>query len=197
MSTFYITMAFGLLMGAAGIALYVAVFGTRRVFEERLADLAVKMRLSQADPEGKEDEGFGRLLLQWAVRHLPPPKTDTPTGEKMVQMLVQAGYIKSAAPQIFQVIRFGSAAVFMVIGLLMAVITAQPTTTAIAYAAAGVAIGFFAPSYYIGNRARAAKARSDGNSPTCSTCWWSASKRDSDCMRRSRWWEPRPNVTGR
>ena len=48
----FITVAFGFLIGAAGIGLYVAVFGTRRVLEDRLADLAVKMRLSQGDLDG-------------------------------------------------------------------------------------------------------------------------------------------------
>jgi len=154
MNPIYITVAFGFLMGAAGIGLYVAVFGTRRVLEDRLADLAVKMRLSQGDIEGLVDETFGRVLLKWAVRHLPPPNTDTPSGEKMVQSLVQAGYIKSAAPQIFQVIRFGSAACFSLIALFVGIFTEQPSGTAISYGIAGGAIGFFIPSYYLGNRAR-------------------------------------------
>jgi tight adherence protein C len=151
----FITVAFGFLMGAAAIGLYIAVFGTRRVLEDRLADLAVKMRLSQGGLDGQEDEGFGRVLLQWAVRHLPPPKTDTPSGEKMVQALVQAGYIKSAAPQIFQVVRISSAAVFTLIAFLVGIFTGQPSGTAMAYGLAGAGIGFFAPSYYIGNRGRA------------------------------------------
>jgi tight adherence protein C len=150
----FITVAFGFLMGAAAIGLYIAVFGTRRVLEDRLADLAVKMRLSQGGVDG-QDEGFGRVLLQWAVRHLPPPKTDTPAGEKMVQALVQAGYIKSAAPQIFQVIRISSAAIFTLIAFFTGVFTGQPSATAMAYGLAGAGIGFFAPSYYIGNRGRA------------------------------------------
>ena len=154
MNPAYITVAFGFLVGAAGIGLYVAVFGTRRVLEDRLADLAVKMRLSQGDLEGM-DETFGRALLKWAVRHLPPPKTDTPSGEKMVQALVQAGYIKQAAPQIFQVIRLASAACFALVALAIGIFSGQPSGTAIAYGAAGAAIGFFIPSYYIGNRARA------------------------------------------
>jgi len=155
MNPLLITVAFGFLVGAAAIGLYIAVFGTRRVLEDRLADLAVKMRLSQGNLDGQDDDTFGRVLLHWAARHLPPPKTDTPAGEKMVQMLVQAGYIKSAAPQIFQVIRFGSAAIFAVLGLFMGIFTGQPSATAIGYGAAGAAIGFFIPSYYVGNRARA------------------------------------------
>jgi len=72
-----------------------------------------------------------------------------------VQSLVQAGYIKSAAPQIFQVIRFSSAACFALLALMIGIISGQPTGTTIAYGAAGAAIGFFIPSYYISNRARA------------------------------------------
>jgi tight adherence protein C len=156
-SSLFITVGFGFLMGAAGIALYIAVFGTRRLLEDRMADLAVKMRITQG-VQGDENDPFGRMLLQWAVRHLPQPKTDTPAGEKLVQMLMQAGYIKSAAPQVFQVIRFGSAAAFAAIGLLAGILTGQPSSTAIAYAGGGIAIGFFAPSYYVGNRARARQA---------------------------------------
>jgi tight adherence protein C len=152
----FITVAFGFLMGAAGIALYIAVWGTRRALEDRLVDLAVKMRISQQGAlDAAEDESFGRMFLMWAMKHLPPPKTDTPSGEKMVQTLVQAGYIKSAAPQIFQVIRFSSAAVFGVVGTVFGFFTGQPTGTALAYGGAGAAIGFFAPSYFLSNRARA------------------------------------------
>jgi tight adherence protein C len=152
-----VTVAFALLMGAAGIALYVAMFGTRRALEDRMADLAVKMRIAQGAFDD-EDESVGRMLLQWAVRHLPTPKSDSPKGEKLVQTLVQAGYIKSAAPQLFQVIRLCTAVVFAILGFAIALFTGQTASGTIAYFFTAGAIGSFIPSYYISNRARSRQA---------------------------------------
>jgi tight adherence protein C len=150
-----ITLAFGLLMAAAAIALYVAMFGGRREIEDRLADLAVKMRIAQGAFESEGDETFGRLLLRWAVRHVPSPKNDSPKGEKLVQTLIQAGYIKSAAPAVFQVIRVGCAVGGALLGVTAGIFTGQPSSTVLIYAIASAAIGSFLPSYFVANRARA------------------------------------------
>ena len=44
---------------------------------------------------------------------------------------------------------------FSLIALFIGIFSGQPSGTTIAYAGAGAAIGFFIPSYYLGNRARA------------------------------------------
>jgi tight adherence protein C len=156
MSSLLISLAFFFLVGAAAVALYVAVFGTHRVVEERFADLAVKMRVSQGafEGEGMYDETLLRMLFRWAAKKIPPPNLETPQGEKLVQTLAQAGYLKSAAPQAYQVARVlmavGAGAIGFVVGLVLHASSAEP----IMFALGGVAVGIFLPSYYIGRRAR-------------------------------------------
>jgi tight adherence protein C len=154
MSPFLISIAFFFLIGAAAIALYLAVFGGRQV-EERFADLAVKMRLAQGSIEdGDIDTGLGRMIFRWAVKRLPPPNRDSPQGEKLSQTLVQAGFLKSSAAQTYQVLRIfaaaGTGALGLVIGLILHGSASQP----LLFAVMGAGIGLFVPSYILGRRAR-------------------------------------------
>jgi tight adherence protein C len=153
--TLLITLTFGFLMAAAGVALYGALYGGQRVIEERLNDLGVKIRIAQgALEEEAPDETLGRMLLFWAVKHLPPPKLDNPKGEKLLQTLIQAGYLKSAAPAIFQVIRIASGLVFAIIGLIVGVFMGANGMSIAAYALGAGLVGTVAPSYFVGMRAR-------------------------------------------
>jgi len=95
--------------GVIGTAIYHALYGSHRALEERFADLAIKVRASQGVFEDSEEDirGFSRIFLQWAAKRVPVPKPDTPEGEKLARTLIQAGYLKSTMPQIFQVFRFG------------------------------------------------------------------------------------------
>src|SRR5690348_16975434 len=111
MSPFFITIMFFFLVGAACMGVYMAMFSNSRALEERLADLALKMRITQGAFEDEpEDDTLGRMIFRWAAKRIPPPKMDTPQGEKLAQTLAQAGFIKSGAAQIFQIIRVFSAA---------------------------------------------------------------------------------------
>ena len=38
---------------------------------------------------------------------MPVPKPGTPEGEELARTLIEAGYLKSTMPQVFQVFRFG------------------------------------------------------------------------------------------
>ena len=97
--------------GVIGTAVYHALYGSHRALEERFADLALKVRASQGVFEDSEEDirGFSRIFLQWAAKRVPVPKADTPEGEKLARTLIQAGYLKSTMPQVFQVFRFGMA----------------------------------------------------------------------------------------
>jgi tight adherence protein C len=144
-----------LLAGAACLALYLAISPQNRVLDERFADLAVKMRASQGALAGDEqDPNVLRMLFKWAYKRVPPPNLDTPTGEKLQQTLSQAGFIKSSAPQTYQVIRVMLAVGGGVLGLLVGLITHPASTSPLLLAVGGVGIGIFAPSYYLGRRAR-------------------------------------------
>lgn len=145
-----------LCMAGVGVtALYYALYGSHRALEERFADLALKVRASQGVFEDDEEEihGFSRLFLQWAAKHVPVPKPDTPEGEKLARTLVQAGYLKSTMPQLFQVFRFGMGLLGALIGLLVGFIVGNASSM-ILFGVAGFGIGIFVPSYYVGRRAR-------------------------------------------
>ena len=156
MSSLLVSAAFFFLIGAAAVALYVAAFGSHRVVEERFADLAIKMRISQGALEGGSppDANLLRMVFRWAAKRIPPPNLDTPQGEKLVQTLAQAGYLKSAAPQAYQVTRvllaIGGGLIGLVVGLIVHTSMAQP----LMYGLGGVGFGIFVPSYYLGRRAR-------------------------------------------
>ncbi len=153
MTPFFVTFMFFCLMGAAAVAVYMAGFGSHRAVDERFAEIAVKMRVAQGELEmGEPSETLARMIFKWAARRIPAPDRETPQGERLSQTLAQAGFIKSGAAQIFQVVRVFSAIGGGVLGLVAGVLTGREQT--VLFMVAGAALGFFLPSYYIGRRAR-------------------------------------------
>jgi tight adherence protein C len=156
MSSFLIAIAFFCLIGAAGFSLYLAFAGNQRVVEERFADLAIKMRVSQGalEGEGPLDENLLRMIFRWASKRVPAPDLDTPQGEKLQQTLAAAGFIRSAAPHTYQVIRVllaaGCGALGLIVGMLVHAESAKP----LMFALGGIGVGIFVPSYYINRKAR-------------------------------------------
>src|ERR1700689_2125943 len=123
MSPFMIGVVVFILAGGACVALYLAFSPENRAVDNRFADLAVKMRASQGAFAGdNQDDTVLRMLFRWAAKKVPPPNMDTPTGEKLQQTLAQAGFLKSSAPQSYQVARVMMAIGGGVIGLLIGVI---------------------------------------------------------------------------
>jgi tight adherence protein C len=113
------------------------------------------MRASQGALAGDlQDDNLLRMLFRWASKRVPPPNLDTPTGEKLQQTLAQAGFLKSSAPQTYQVIRvllaIGCGVLGLLVGLVLHISAVQP----LLFGLVGVAVGIFVPSYYLGRRAR-------------------------------------------
>ena len=155
MSPFIIGIAVFFLAGAAGVSLFLAISPSSRIVDERFADLAVKMRVSQGALEGDlQDENFLRMLFRWAYKRVPPPDLDSPNGEKLQQTLAQAGYLKSTAPQTYQVIRVMLAVGGGTLGLLVGLILHASVSQPLLFALGGVGAGIFIPSYILGRRAR-------------------------------------------
>jgi tight adherence protein C len=150
-----IGLAVFFLAGAACVALYLAISPQNRVLDERFADLAVKMRASQGALAGDEqDPNVLRMLFKWAYKRVPPPNLDSPTGEKLQQTLAQAGFIKSTAPQTYQVIRVLLAVGGGLFGVIVGLLVHPASSTPLLLGIGGIGIGIFVPSYYLGRRAR-------------------------------------------
>jgi tight adherence protein C len=154
-SPFAISIAIFLLIGAAAVALVMAFSGGGRVVEERFADLAVKMRVSQ----GVSEEDFGdpnlmRALFKWASKRVPPPDLESPEGERLAQTLQQAGYLRStSAAHAYQVVRIMVGIGLGVVGAIIGAVTkggAQPLLLGVG----GAVLGYVGPSYWLGRRAR-------------------------------------------
>jgi tight adherence protein C len=145
-----------LCMAVAGAtAIYHALYGSHRALEERFADLAFKVRASQGVFEDTEEDihGFSRLFLQWAAKRVPVPQPDSPEGEKLARTLIQAGYLKSTMPQVFQIFRFGMGLLGVLLGVTVGLVLGN-TGSMMLFGIAGFGIGIFLPSYYVGRRAR-------------------------------------------
>jgi len=154
MSPFIIGMVVFFLAAGACVALYLAITPPNRAVDERFADLAVKMRAAQGALGDDTDDSVLDMLFRWASKRVPPPNLDTPTGEKLQQTLHQAGFLKSTAPQTYQVARVLLAVGGGVLGMLFGALVYQNAAQPLLFGAAGVAIGVFVPSYYLGRRAR-------------------------------------------
>jgi tight adherence protein C len=155
-SSLFISLCVFSLLGAGGIAIYVALYGSHRVLEERFADLAVKIRASQGvfEDEDNHDENLGRLLFKWASARVPAPDLQSPSGEKLAETLQQAGFMGSSAAHAFQVFRVMAAIAFGLIMVVFAVITGKATGMVVLMGIVGVVIGVMIPTYYVKRRAR-------------------------------------------
>jgi len=98
------------MVGVFVTAIYHALYGSHRALEERFADLALKVRASQGTwkTARKSSAASREFSCNGRPKRVPVPKPDTPEGEKLARMLIQAGYLKSTMPQVYQVFRFGN-----------------------------------------------------------------------------------------
>ncbi|MHB8381217.1 MAG: type II secretion system F family protein [Candidatus Binataceae bacterium] len=156
MSAVYITLAFVLLMAAAMMAVYAALFGTPRVLDDRITDMRVKMRVSfnEGDAVTEADSSLSRALFRWVAQRLPAPPADSPKAEKIAHQLMQAGYLRSSAARTFHVLRMISAAGCAIVALALAFASGRSGEMVIMALAAGAGIGAFIPSFYVGRKAR-------------------------------------------
>ncbi len=155
MTPLLVSVFFFFLLGAVALGIYMAVFGQDHTLEERFADIAVKFRVSQGALENDEGQStIAHLIFKWAAKRLPPPDPTSPEGEKLSQTLIQAGFRRSSAAQIFQVIRIGSGIVGLAIGFVLSAILHRSGSQVLMLAIAGLSAGLFLPSYYLGRRAR-------------------------------------------
>jgi len=155
MSSIVISSVFFGLISLAGLGVYVALYGSHRVSQERYSEMAVELKLSKGEglfDGGRESRGVGRALFQWALRRMPAPKA-SPSMEKITHLLVRAGFLRSGTVRTFQLIRLIALALMGVTGLLVSIMFGVTTGRVILIVIGSLAAGYFAPLYYLRRRA--------------------------------------------
>ncbi len=111
------------LFGAICVAIYAAIYGINRPFDERIADIGVKMRVAYGNPANldRESDTFARLLFRWVAKHLPEPALNTPEREKLAQTLVRAGFPGPGAVRTFHFARLASTAGTAILALVVTI----------------------------------------------------------------------------
>lgn len=156
MSAIYASMTIFLLAGAISLALYVAIYGSHRPFDERITEIGVKMRVTYGNPLNLdiESDTFSRSLFRWIAKRLPEPGLNTPQGEKMAQMLVRAGFSRPGALRIFHFTRLACTGGLAILALTVSIAMGFHGIQPLVFMIVGVAVGAFAPSYYLSRTAR-------------------------------------------
>jgi tight adherence protein C len=152
----YASLTVLLLFGAVSVAVYAAIYGSNRPFDDRIADMGVKMRVAYGNPENvdMDSDSFANALFRWVARHLPEPAADSPEREKLSQTLVRAGFPGPGAVSTFHFARLASTAGTAILAMIVAIVFGFHGIKPLVAMLAGAGIGAFAPSYYIGRRAR-------------------------------------------
>ena len=156
MSAIYASLTIFLLAGAISLAIYVAIYGSHRPFDERIADMGVKMRVAYGNPLDldMESDTFARSLFRWVAKRMPEPALNTPQGEKMAQILIRAGFRRPGALRIFHFTRLACTAGLAVAAMMASIIMGFHGVKPLVFMLVGAALGAFGPSYYLTRTAR-------------------------------------------
>ncbi len=149
------SLSFFLLLYASAAALYMVLEQRRRPVDERLSDIAIKIKLADrgGDDPGSERDNIGRQLLRWMRDRVPAPAPDSASAEKMNQLLVRAGYRAGALP-VFQLVRFGAIAAAALAGALIGWRFGELRSQTLVLALSSGTLGFLIPTYVVTRRAR-------------------------------------------
>lgn len=144
------------LLAATGLAVYGALYHGDRGIQNRITDLNVKARVSYTAGSmlDESDERSARALFRWIAQRLPQPKPESPHAERVSQMLVHAGYLRSSSVRTFHLVRLASTVGFGILGLAAGIFVGSSGADSIIGLAAGAALGSFVPSYYLGRKGR-------------------------------------------
>src|SRR5277367_4647047 len=123
MPAIYASLTVFLLFAAISIAVYAAIYGSHRPFDERISEMGVKMRVTYGNPANldMESDSFANALFRWVAKHLPEPGVNTPEREKLAQTLVRAGFSGSGAVRTFHFARLGSTAGTALLALVLSI----------------------------------------------------------------------------
>jgi tight adherence protein C len=155
MSSLLISTAFFCLLGLVGLSVYLALYGSHQIFQERYSEMAVELKLAESAgrfDDGPESRGLARSLFQWALKRMPAPKV-SPSMEKVTHLLVRAGFMRSSAVGTFRLIRLIALVLAAMTGLLVSMMFGLATGRVILIVIGSLAAGYFAPLYYLRRRA--------------------------------------------
>lgn len=161
MPAIYASLTVFLLIAAISIALYAAIYGSHRPFDERIVEMGVQMRVAYGNPSDvdMESDTFANALFRWVAKRIPEPALNTPQGEKLSQTLVRAGFSGSKAVRIFHFTRIAATAGFAILGLVGALALGLHGLKPLLLMLTGAGLGAFAPSFYVGRKAKKRQQR--------------------------------------
>jgi len=156
MPAIYASLTVFILFAAISVAIYSAIYGSHRPFDERISDMGVKMRVAYGNPANvdMDSDWFANALFRWVAKRLPEPGLNTPEREKLAQVLVRAGFFGSGAVRTFHFTRLASTAGTAVIALGASLAFGFKGIEPLLFILMGAGVGAFAPSYYVGRMAR-------------------------------------------
>src|SRR5271168_4139371 len=156
MPAVYASLTVFLLFGAIAFAIYVAIYGSQRPFDDRVTDIGVKMRVAYGNPADLdlESDSFANSLFRWVAKRLPEPALNTPEREKLSQTLVRAGFSGHGAVRTYHFARLASTSGTAFLALILSVVFGLHGMKPVLLMVVGAGVGAFAPSYYLGRMAR-------------------------------------------
>jgi len=156
MPAVYASLTVFLLFGAISVAIYAAIYGINRPFDDRITEMGVKMRVTYGNPANvdMESDSFANGLFRWVAKHLPEPPLNSPEREKLAQTLVRAGFPGPRAVRTFHFARLSSTAGTALIAMVASIAFGFTGIKPLVFMLVGAGVGAFAPSYYIGRLAR-------------------------------------------
>ncbi len=156
MSAIYASLTVFCLVGAISIAVYQAVYSSRRGLEDRFAEMAVSMRVSfgTATTEEVDSAHFARSLFVWVARKIPEPAANTVEGRKLARTLVQAGFGSPQAARTFHFVRIAAIVVLGLTALLLSRIARVDGVRSFMLLFVGAGAGVAIPNYYLQHKVK-------------------------------------------
>ena len=156
MSALFISLAFILLIGAAMVAVYVALFGTPRVLDDRFTDMGVKMRVSQGDAGVASEVRCFTVAraVPMGLRNACPRRPSTLRKGKSLRNSWCKRVFSTRAPHGLSRWCAFSTAACAILALVIALASNRSGVMVIMALVAGAGAGAFVPSYYSAASAR-------------------------------------------
>jgi tight adherence protein C len=156
MPAIYASLTVFFLFAAISIALYVAIYGSHRPFDDRITELGIQMRVAYGNPDSLDTDSasFANSLFRWIAKRLPEPAINTPEREKLAQTLVRAGFSSPGAVRTFHFVRLSATAGTALFALVVSIAVGLHGIKPLLLILVGASAGAFAPTYFLGRTAR-------------------------------------------